>query len=193
MLRSIHVSPLPCSDLGRGVAISTTAFMLPRFFVQTPVSNVQGPPRCCQRGHGDPSNVFAAQRARDLIAHENYMDARRNRGLDGKAEKGWKGEAVGAVLHGPMHDDDRHAPGHRCPFHYPLIRASSRHSRTRLRYRVWATLLHGHRAPGGYDRRAHDSGRAMRCVGLMNKPLYCSLKWDIKRREESCGFPVLVV
>ena len=31
--------PLPCSDLGQGVAISTTAFMLihmlPRFFVQT--------------------------------------------------------------------------------------------------------------------------------------------------------------
>ena len=36
MLRAIHFSPLPCSDLGQGVAISTTAFMLPRFFVQTP-------------------------------------------------------------------------------------------------------------------------------------------------------------
>jgi hypothetical protein len=33
MLRAIHFSPLPCSDLGQGVAISTTAFTLPRFFV----------------------------------------------------------------------------------------------------------------------------------------------------------------
>ena len=35
MLRAIHFSPLPFSDLGQGVAISTTAFMLPRFFVRT--------------------------------------------------------------------------------------------------------------------------------------------------------------
>ena len=43
MLRAIHLahfSPLPCSDLGQGVAISTTAFMLPRFFVQTPMFSV---------------------------------------------------------------------------------------------------------------------------------------------------------
>ena len=40
MLRAIHFSPLPCSDLGQGVAISTTAFMLPRFFVQTPIFSV---------------------------------------------------------------------------------------------------------------------------------------------------------
>ena len=36
----IHFNPLPCSDLGQGVAISTTAFMLPRFFVQTPIFSV---------------------------------------------------------------------------------------------------------------------------------------------------------
>ena len=35
-----HFFPLPCSDLGQGVAISTTAFMLPRFFVQTPIFSV---------------------------------------------------------------------------------------------------------------------------------------------------------
>ena len=40
MLRAIHFSPLPCSDLGQGVAISTTAFMLPRFFVQTHIFSV---------------------------------------------------------------------------------------------------------------------------------------------------------
>ena len=40
MLRAIHFSPLPCSNLGQGVAISTTAFMLPRFFVQTPIFSV---------------------------------------------------------------------------------------------------------------------------------------------------------
>ena len=135
----------------------TTPFVVLSIAGSVLVDVVQGPRRCCQRGHGDPSNVFAAQRARDLIAHENYMDARRNRGLDGKAEKGWKGEAVGAVLHGPMHDDDRHAPGHRCPFRYPLIRASSRHSRTRLRYRVWAILLHGHRAlPADSTAQQHE-------------------------------------
>ena len=39
-LRAIHFSPLPCSDLGQGVAISTTAFMLPRFFVQTHIFSV---------------------------------------------------------------------------------------------------------------------------------------------------------
>ena len=38
--RAIHFSPLPCSDLGQGVAISTTAFMLPRFFVQTHIFSV---------------------------------------------------------------------------------------------------------------------------------------------------------
>ena len=38
--RAIHFSPLPCSDLGQGVAISTTAIMLPRFFVQTHVFSV---------------------------------------------------------------------------------------------------------------------------------------------------------
>ena len=37
---AFHLSPLPCSDLGQGVAISTTAFMLPRFFVQTPIFSV---------------------------------------------------------------------------------------------------------------------------------------------------------
>ena len=37
---AIHLSPLPCSDLGQGVAISTTAFMLPRFFVQTHIFSV---------------------------------------------------------------------------------------------------------------------------------------------------------
>ena len=36
----IHLSPLPCSDLGQGVAISTTAFKLPRFFVQTHIFSV---------------------------------------------------------------------------------------------------------------------------------------------------------
>ena len=40
MLRAIHFSPLPCSDLGQGVAISTTAFMLSRFFVQTHIFSV---------------------------------------------------------------------------------------------------------------------------------------------------------
>ena len=40
MLRPIHFSLLPCSDLGQGVAISTTAFILPRFFVQTPIFSV---------------------------------------------------------------------------------------------------------------------------------------------------------
>ena len=40
MLRAIHFSPLPCSDLGQAVAISTTAFMLPRFFVQTHIFSV---------------------------------------------------------------------------------------------------------------------------------------------------------
>ena len=40
MLRAIHFSPLPCSDLGQGVAISTTALMLPRFFVQTHIFSV---------------------------------------------------------------------------------------------------------------------------------------------------------
>ena len=40
MLRAIHLSPLPCRDLGQGVAISTTAFKLPRFFVQTHVFSV---------------------------------------------------------------------------------------------------------------------------------------------------------
>ena len=37
---AIHFSPLPCSVLGQGVAISTTAFMLARFFAQTPLSSV---------------------------------------------------------------------------------------------------------------------------------------------------------
>ena len=40
MLRAIRFSPLPCSDLGQGVAISTTAFPLPRFFVQTHIFSV---------------------------------------------------------------------------------------------------------------------------------------------------------
>ena len=34
------VLPLPCSDLGQGVARSTTTFMLPRFFVQTHIFSV---------------------------------------------------------------------------------------------------------------------------------------------------------
>ena len=37
---AIHFSPLPCSVLGQGVAISTGAFMLPRFFAQTPLFSV---------------------------------------------------------------------------------------------------------------------------------------------------------
>ena len=40
MLRAIHFSPLPCSGSGQGVAISTAAFMLPRFFVQTHIFSV---------------------------------------------------------------------------------------------------------------------------------------------------------
>ena len=40
MLRAIHFSPLQCSDLGQGVAISTTAFTLPRFFVQIHIFSV---------------------------------------------------------------------------------------------------------------------------------------------------------
>ena len=39
MLRAIHFSPLPCSDLGQGVAISAKAFKLPRFFVEMPSSS----------------------------------------------------------------------------------------------------------------------------------------------------------
>ena len=34
-LRAIHFSPLPCSDLGQGVAMIVTAFAPPRFFAQT--------------------------------------------------------------------------------------------------------------------------------------------------------------
>ena len=40
MLRAILFSPLPCSDLGQGVAIRTTAFKLSRFFVQTHIFSV---------------------------------------------------------------------------------------------------------------------------------------------------------
>ena len=40
MLRAIHFSPLPCSDLGQGVAMIITAFMLPRFFAQTQIFSV---------------------------------------------------------------------------------------------------------------------------------------------------------
>ena len=35
MLRAILFSLLPCSDLGQGVAMIITAFMLPRFFAKT--------------------------------------------------------------------------------------------------------------------------------------------------------------
>ena len=49
---AIHFSPLPCSDLGQGVAISTTAFMLPRFFVLFRA----------QRDHSGGSTLSRAQR-----------------------------------------------------------------------------------------------------------------------------------
>ena len=59
MLRAIHFSPLPCSDLGQGVAISTTAFTLPRFFVQMHIfsvspSSFRVSSRCSNKQHPPP-------------------------------------------------------------------------------------------------------------------------------------------
>ena len=74
MLRAIHFSPLPCSDLGQGVAISTTAFMLPRFFVQTHIFSVSpssstAKSKCCcsilqRKGHGSKSISVVAKGSR---------------------------------------------------------------------------------------------------------------------------------
>ena len=40
MLRAIHFSPLPCSDLGQGLAMIVTAFTPFHFFTQTMLFSV---------------------------------------------------------------------------------------------------------------------------------------------------------
>ena len=40
MLRAIHFSPLPCSDLGQGVATIITAFTPFHFFAQARISQL---------------------------------------------------------------------------------------------------------------------------------------------------------